>query len=100
LAFTAALLFSPIYSIHADEAADAAQEQQYQQLLSQRDQLKSDIESIDSETTRCNKQKKGWTAATVVGSVGVAATGTAAIVQGVQTNKKKSELEDLKSQKY
>ena len=50
--------------------------------------LKEEIEQIDSEMARCEKAKKGWVAATVVGGVGVAATGTAAIVQAVKINQK------------
>jgi negative regulator of sigma E activity len=53
--------------------------------------LKDEIQQIDSEMARCEKSKKGWVAATVIGSVGVAATGTAAIVQAVKINEKKKE---------
>ena len=53
--------------------------------------LKEEIAQIDSEMARCEKTKKGWVAATVVGGVGVAATGTAAIVQAVKINQKKTE---------
>jgi len=49
-------------------------------------ELKEEIAQIDSEMIRCERVKKGWVAATVVGGVGVAATGTAAIVQGVKIN--------------
>ena len=51
-------------------------------------ELKDEIQQIDSEMLRCEKVKKGWKTATVVGSIGVVATGTAAIVQTVNANKK------------
>ena len=54
--------------------------------------LEKDIEILDAEIAKCNKQKKGWIAGTVIGSVGVAATAIAAGVQGAQINKKKNEL--------
>jgi hypothetical protein len=60
------------------------------------DTLKSDIAQIISEKARCGKQKKGWTAATIIGSLGVVATGTAAIVQGSKVSDKKDELKQLK----
>ena len=50
-------------------------------------ELKDEIQQIDSEMARCQKAKKGWTAATVVGGVGVAATGGAAIAQVVKAKK-------------
>lgn len=50
--------------------------------------LKDEIQQIDSEMLRCKRVKKGWVAATVVGGIGVAATGTAAIVQMVRMNEK------------
>jgi len=62
-----------------------------------RDDLKREIAHIDSEMARCKKQKTGWVAGTVVGSVGVVATGVAAGVQAGQIKNKKSELEDLKN---
>ena len=45
------------------------------------DELKKEIAQIDSESARCEKMKNGWVAATIVGGVGVVATGTAAIIQ-------------------
>jgi len=46
------------------------------------EELKKEIAQIDSESARCQKMKNGWIAATVVGGVGVVATGTAVIIQG------------------
>jgi len=48
------------------------------------EELKKEIAQIDSENIRCEKMKKGWIAATIVGGVGVVATGTAAIIQGTK----------------
>ena len=47
---------------------------------------------LDSEILKCEKSKKGWIAATVIGSAGVVATGVAAGVQGAQIADKKQEL--------
>lgn len=60
--------------------------------------LEKDIRILDAEIKKCENSKKGWIAATVIGSAGVVATGTAAIVQGVQISKKKDELKNTKQQ--
>jgi hypothetical protein len=54
--------------------------------------LEDDITILDSEISKCEKSKKGWIAATVIGSAGVVATGVAAGVQGAQIADKKKEL--------
>ena len=54
--------------------------------------LENDLTILDSEILKCEKSKKGWIAATVVGSAGVVATGIAAGVQGAQIADKKQEL--------
>ena len=54
--------------------------------------LENDIRILDEEIAKCEKQKKGWIAATVIGSVGVASTGIAAAVQGAKISEKKDEL--------
>lgn len=69
--------------VGADEAADI-------------ETLENDIRILDEEIAKCQKQKKGWIAATVIGAAGVVATGTAAAVQGVKIGDKKSELESKK----
>ena len=68
--------------------------------------LENDIAILDAEIEKCQKQKKGWIAATVIGSAGVVATGVAAGVQGIKIKEKKDtladktkELQDLKEQK-
>jgi hypothetical protein len=54
--------------------------------------LENDLTILDSEILKCEKSKKGWIAATVVGSAGVVATGVAAGVQGAKIAEKKKEL--------
>ena len=68
------------------ESVDLTQQQinEKQELVRE---LKDEIQQIDSEMARCQKAKKGWTGATVVGGVGVAATGGAAIAQVVKAKK-------------
>ena len=56
--------------------------------------LENDIAILDEEIAKCKKQKKGWVAATVVGSTGVLATGIAAIAQGSKIKDKKETLAD------
>lgn len=60
--------------------------------------LENDIRILDEEIAKCKKQKKGWVAATVVGSVGVVATGTAAVVQGTKIKNKKEEYNTAKDE--
>lgn len=60
--------------------------------------LENDIRILDSEIKKCEKSKKGWIAGTVIGSAGVAATGIAAIVQGVQISKAKDEKKKLEKE--
>jgi hypothetical protein len=62
----------------ADDAADTIR---IAQLESQRDILRADIDQIDSEKARCERQKRNWTVATVAGGVGVAGTATGAVIQ-------------------
>ena len=79
-------------SVFADDTELAEQVRYKEEVLRT---LKEEISQIDSEMLRCEKAKKGWVAATVIGGVGVAATGTAAIIQTVKmkekNNPKKSE---------
>ena len=59
--------------------------------------LRDEIAQIESETLRCEKSKKGWIAATVIGGTGVVATGTAAIVQGVKLKEKQNQIKEPES---
>ena len=88
-------LFMPICGAFGADDDIAAQVQYKEQLVSE---LKKEIAQIDSEMIRCENTKKGWVAATVVGGVGVAATGTAAIVQGVKINQQKKETSEIKTE--
>jgi hypothetical protein len=61
--------------------------------------LENDLRILDAEIKKCESSKKGWTAATVIGSAGIAATGIAAIVQGVKISDKKSKLSEINKEK-
>ncbi len=76
---------------HAADTNDMNTELQYKTEL--RDTLKSDIAQIDSEKARCEKTKRSWTIATVVGGVGVVGTGVGVIVQNNKLQKQKEDLE-------
>ena len=54
-------------------------------------QLELDIFKIDSEIARCARAKKGWVAATVIGSVGTVGTAIGAGVQAKQVSDMKKE---------
>ena len=84
------------FPVFADDI-DLAEQVRYKEELFQT--LKDEIQQIDSEMLRCEKTKRGWVATTVVGGVGVAATGTAAIVQTVKINKKNKEEKEPKEEK-
>jgi peptidoglycan hydrolase CwlO-like protein len=67
--------------------------------------LENDIAILDAEIAKCEKSKKGWIAATVIGSAGVVSTGIAAGVQGVKIKDQKDtiasknkEIKDLDAQ--
>ena len=66
-------------------------------LQSERDSLAAQLAGLRSENIRCKKQQTGWQVATVVGSVGVVATGAGAIYQGVQWKKENDALEAAKT---
>ncbi len=88
-------LFMPVFSTFGADDDIAAQVQYKEQIVNE---LKKEIAQIDSEMIRCENTKKGWVAATVVGGVGVAATGTAAIVQGVKINQQKKEKTETQTE--
>ena len=60
--------------------------------------LKRDIQILEEEIATCNRKRKGWTAATVVGGVGVVGTGIAALVQNSNRKEKKAEIEKVNTQ--
>lgn len=59
--------------------------------------LRHDIQLLDEEIAACERKRKGWVAATVVGGVGVVGTGVAALVQNSKIQDKKSELNRVQS---
>ena len=63
------------------------------------EELKSAIAEIDSEFLRCKKSKTSWTTATIIGGVGVVATGTAAAVQASKLVKKTKENKEADKEK-
>ena len=68
-------------------------------LITERDALKAELAKIKGEVTKCEKQKKGGIAMTVIGATGTVATGIAAGVQGKQLSDKKKELRELEAEK-
>ena len=60
--------------------------------------LKEDIRILDEELAKCKKQKKAWTAATIIGGVGVLTTGVTAIVQNEKIKDNKSEIQRQKNE--
>nr|MBQ0090955.1 hypothetical protein [Candidatus Enterousia merdequi] len=60
--------------------------------------LENDIKILDEEIAKCEKQKKGWIAATVIGSIGLVSTGIAAGVQGAKIKEKKDDLSSKKKE--
>ncbi len=90
-----------VYSLNAvadDTAIHSEILSKYQTI----EELKKEIAQIDYENIRCERMKKGWIAATVVGGVGVVATGTAAIIQGTKLKelpKKENKKEDKQETK-
>lgn len=60
-------------------------------------ELRHDIQVLDEQIATCERKRKGWVAATVVGGVGVVGTGIAALVQNSKIQEKKSELSQVKA---
>ncbi len=56
--------------------------------------LEADIADIRAKREECEKQRKGWIAATAVGGAGVVATGVAAIIQNKKLQKNKEAMGD------
>ncbi|MDR3208732.1 MAG: hypothetical protein LBT45_02675 [Rickettsiales bacterium] len=78
-------------SAFADSDAVAA-------LRTERDALENQLKGLRSENARCNKQKSVWTAATVIGGLGVVGTTAGAIYQGVDWSKENKKLEQKKQE--
>jgi hypothetical protein len=60
--------------------------------------LRDDIATIDNDIALCEKQRKAWIAATIVGGIGVIGTGVVAIKQANTLSDKKAEFNELKTQ--
>lgn len=68
--------------------------------------LETDNRLLDVEIENCERKKKGWIAATVIGGAGVVSTGIAAAVQGKKLSNQKAtinqqnkDISDLETQK-
>jgi hypothetical protein len=70
----------------------------YTELVAYRDQLKQQIDAVDSEIARCEKTIKGWKAATIIGGIGAVASGIGIIVQNQQIKENKKVLNDISSE--
>lgn len=60
--------------------------------------LREDIATIDNDIALCEKQRKAWIAATIVGGVGIIGTGALALKQADTLSEKKAEFNELKNQ--
>lgn len=49
-------------------------------------ELENEILQMDSELRRCDRMRRDWRTATIIGGVGVVGTATGAIIQAVQIN--------------
>ena len=52
-------------------------------------ELQAELDEVIKKIADCNRQKKSWGAATVVGGIGTAGTLAGAVFQGVKLNKLK-----------
>ena len=71
-------------SVYADNTADIIAQKQAQVI-----ELQNKIDDITKQIAECNRQKKNWGAAAVVGGIGTAGTLAGAVFQGVKLNKLK-----------
>ena len=60
--------------------------------------LRDDITTLDAELEKCDRKRKGWVAATVVGGAGVLGTGIAALVQHNKIKEKKAEINTINNE--
>jgi hypothetical protein len=59
--------------------------------------LRHDIQLLDAEIAKCERKRKGWVTATVIGGVGAVGTGIAALVQHNKIQDKKADLQKVQS---
>ena len=93
--FVCAAFAFNVSKVKAYEAPDIATGLEEQQIIST---LENDNRILDAEIDRCERKKKGWTAATVIGGVGVVATGAAAVVQGQKIKQEKTKLQQKQTE--
>lgn len=71
---------------------------EYADLIAYRDQLKQQIEAVDSEIARCEKSLKGWKAATIIGGIGAVASGIGILAQNAQIKENKEILKNISTE--
>ena len=81
----------------ARAATEADQAAQVAELEATRDTLRADLAQIASEKARCERQRRNWRTATIIGGVGVAATATGAIVQHSRNKDAREERDELQA---
>ena len=87
------MLFGCMVFMHGFSAYGVTLREEVMSKEQQVSQLQDEIKQIDSELARCKDTKSKWKTTTILGSLGVAATGAAAIIQTVNANKEKKALE-------
>ena len=97
-------LFFVIFFVYNGMAADSVQPDslpkqndinaQIINLNSQINALRDEILQIDSELLRCERMRRNWTTATIIGGVGTVGTLTGAIIQGIQISKQKKQMSE------
>lgn len=88
----------PALAVEAVNVSATLESAEYTLKRQQRDELKAEVARLNSEISRCKRTKTNWTAATVVGGVGVVGTTVGIIVQANQVKDKKQELKSLQGQ--
>lgn len=88
--FCAGVIMLGIHNVMAEEYPDINTALEEQEIIRT---LENDNRILDSEIERCEKKKKGWIAATVIGGVGVVSTGVAAGVQAGKINQEKAAIQ-------
>lgn len=68
-------------------------------LTAERDALKNRLAEVKSEVAKCEKQKKGGIAMTVIGAAGTVGTAVGVGIQAKQLKDKKAELKELEAEK-
>ena len=71
---------------------------EYTDLIAYRDQLKQQIEVVDSEIALCEKSLKGWKAATIIGGIGAVASGLGILAQNAQIKENKEILKNISTE--